>query len=157
MAKDNVNLKPIHSARAAALIGVGIMAGVDEIIFHQVLSWHHFYDRSTTEIGLLTDGLLHAAELIAIVAGFFMLLDLRRNSSLVKVRAWAGFFVGLGAFQLFDGLVDHKILRVHQIRYVDNLLPYDIGWNMWALMLLVIGLVLMRRAKKIEKQEALLS
>jgi uncharacterized membrane protein len=133
------------------------MAGVDEIIFHQVLSWHHFYDRSTTEIGLLTDGLLHAAELIAIVAGFFMLLDLRRNSSLVKARAWAGFFVGLGAFQIFDGLVDHKILRLHQIRYVDNILPYDIGWNIWGLMLLVIGLVLMRRAKKTEKQVAPLS
>ncbi|AHM63393.1 hypothetical protein D770_25750 [Flammeovirgaceae bacterium 311] len=133
------------------------MAGVDEIIFHQVLSWHHFYDRSTTEIGLLSDGLLHAAELIAIVAGFFMLLDLRRNRSLVKARAWAGFFVGSGAFQLFDGLVDHKVLRLHQIRYVDNILPYDIVWNMWGLMLLIIGLVLMRRAKNIEKQEASLS
>jgi uncharacterized membrane protein len=138
---------------AAALIGVGIMAGIDEIIFHQVLAWHHFYDRSTTKIGLLTDGLLHAAELIAIVAGFFMLLDLRRNHALVKARAWAGFFIGLGGFQLFDGLVDHKVLRLHQIRYVENILPYDIVWNLAGLVLLLIGLLLIRRAKHIENAE----
>jgi uncharacterized membrane protein len=75
-------------------VGVGIMAAVDEIIFHHILAWHHFYDQSTTEVGLMTDGLLHAAELIAIVAGFFMLLDLRKNRNLSTARAWAGFFLG---------------------------------------------------------------
>lgn len=138
--------------RAAALVGIGVMAAVDEIIFHQLLSWHHFYDRSTTGIGLMSDGLLHAAELIAIVAGFFLLLDLRRSHSLAKPRAWAGFFLGLGGFQLFDGLVDHKVLRLHQIRYVDNLLPYDIAWNLCGLILLLIGIYLLRRAQKLEKE-----
>lgn len=138
--------------QAAALIGIGIMAAVDEIIFHQLLSWHHFYDRSTTEIGLMSDGLLHAAELIAIVAGFFMLLDLRRSHFLVKARVWAGFFLGLGGFQLFDGLIDHKVLRLHQIRYVENLLPYDIAWNLAGLILLLIGVYLTRRALNLEKE-----
>lgn len=141
----------IKSMWAAALIGIGLMAAVDEIIFHQILSWHHFYDRSTSKIGLMADGFLHAAELIAIIAGFFMLLDLRRNHSLVKDKAWAAFFLGLGSFQLFDGIVDHKVLRLHQIRYVENLLPYDITWNMAGLLLLGIGFVLLRKAKNREK------
>jgi len=132
------------------LIGVGIMAGVDEIIFHQLLAWHHFYDRATLKVALMTDGLLHAAELLAIVAGFFMLLDLRRSHALVEGRAWAGFFLGLGSFQLFDGIIDHKVLRTHQIRYVDNLLPYDLAWNAAGLVLLLIGLYLLRRARKTE-------
>ncbi|HSJ67003.1 MAG TPA: DUF2243 domain-containing protein [Anditalea sp.] len=123
----------------AALVGIGVMAAVDTIIFHQILSWHHFYDLSTTEIGLLSDGLLHSAELIALVAGFFILMDLNRNQALAKGRAWAGFFLGLGGFQLFDGLINHKVLRLHQIRYVDNVLPYDIAWNIAALILLGIG------------------
>jgi uncharacterized membrane protein len=151
MSYNKENAKPIHSMRAAALVGVGVMAGVDEIIFHQVLAWHHFYDGATTEIGLMTDGLLHAAELIAIVGGFFMLLDLRRSNSLIKQRARAGFFLGLGGFQLFDGLVDHKVLRLHQIRYVENVLPYDIAWNLAGLVLLLIGIFLTRRARQIEK------
>lgn len=123
----------------AALVGIGVMAAIDTIIFHQILSWHHFYDLSTTEIALLSDGLLHSAELIALVAGFFILMDLNRNKAMAKGRAWAGFFIGMGGFQLFDGLINHKVLRVHQIRYVDNLLPYDIAWNIAALILLSIG------------------
>lgn len=132
-----------------ALCGVGVMAAVDEIIFHQVLSWHHFYDGSTTEIALMTDGFLHAAELIAIVAGFFMLMDLRRNNTLVVPKAWAAFFIGMGAFQLFDGIVDHKILRLHQIRYVDNLIVYDIVWNVSALLLLLIGIMGYQRSQSL--------
>ncbi len=131
-------------------MGVGMMAAVDEIIFHQVLAWHHFYDRSTLKVGMLTDGLLHSAELIAIVAGFFRLLDLRRTGSLSKPRAWAGFFLGLGSFQLFDGIVDHKVLRLHQVRYVENLLPYDIVWNAAGLVILLIGFYLLKKAKKKE-------
>ena len=138
-----------QSAKAGALIGVGVMAAVDEIIFHQVLAWHHFYDRSTTEIGLLTDGLLHSAELIAIVAGFFWLLDLNRNKQLVAQNGWTGFFLGLGGFQLFDGIIDHKVLRLHQIRYVENILPYDLAWNGAALALLAIGLIMMRKARRL--------
>ncbi len=137
------------STWSGALIGIGVMAAVDEILFHQVLAWHHFYDRSTPEIGLMSDGILHAAELIAIVAGFFLVLDLRRSKTFHQPSAWAGFFVGMGGFQLFDGIVNHKLLRLHQIRYVDNLLPYDLAWNIGAALLLLIGIYLKRRASRI--------
>ncbi len=137
-----------RSLWAAALVGIGIMAGVDEIIFHQVLGWHHFYDLSTPALGLLSDGLLHSAELIAIVAGFFMLMDLRRQGTLDAGRAWAAGFLGAGGFQLFDGIIDHKLLRVHQIRYDVPLLPYDLAWNASALLLIGIGLLLLRCARR---------
>lgn len=139
-------LDPNKSMWGASLVGIGIMAGVDTIIFHQILSWHHFYDRSTTEISLLSDGLLHAAELIALVAGFFILMDLRRNKALMKSRAWAGFFIGMGGFQLFDGIINHKVLRLHQIRYVDNILTYDIIWNVTAVILLIIGFIIYKKS-----------
>lgn len=132
---------------SGALIGAGLMAGVDEIVFHQVLSWHHFYDRSTPAIGLLSDGLLHAAELLAIVAGGFMAADLISRRMLDRMRFWAAVFLGLGGFQLFDGLVNHKVLRLHQIRYGVDLLPYDLAWNGGALLLLAVGLLLLRRAR----------
>ena len=136
-----------RSLTAAILIGIGVMAAVDEIVFHQLLQWHHFYDRSTPAVGLFADGLLHAAELILVVGGFIMLLDLRRRQLLSVPFAWAGFFVGAGGFQLFDGIVDHKVLRTHQVRYVDNLLPYDLAWNAFGLVLLAVGIVLWRRAR----------
>lgn len=137
-----------ESFRAAMLIGIGIMAGVDEIIFHQLLAWHHLYDRSTTKVGLMADGILHAAELVVIVAGFFWMSALQKNGSFERSFATAGLFVGLGLFQLFDGLIDHKVLRLHQIRYVGNVLLYDIVWNVAAVIFLVVGLVLWRNARK---------
>lgn len=115
------------------------MAAVDEIVFHQLLAWHHFYDRSTSRIGLLSDGLLHAFELILLVAGFFLLADLRRRGTLHTRRAWAGFLLGAGGFQLFDGVVVHKILRLHQIRYDVDLFVYDATWIASAVLLLVAG------------------
>jgi uncharacterized membrane protein len=136
-----------RSLLAASMIGVGVMAAVDEIVFHQILGWHHFYDRSTTEVALLSDGLLHATELIVIVAGFFLFADLRRRQALAAGAARGGFLLGVGGFQLFDGLVDHKVLRVHQIRYAVDLLPYDLAWNLGAVTLLIIGGILARRSR----------
>lgn len=54
---------------------------------------------------------------------------------------------GGGGFQLFDGIVDHKVLRIHQVRYVDPLWPYDLAWNGSALVLLAIGLVMLRNSR----------
>ncbi len=133
---------------AAAAIGVGLMAAVDEIVFHQVLGWHHFYDRSTPEVALMSDGVLHAAELVLLVAGFFGFFDLRRRGALDRTAAWAGGLLGAGGFQLFDGVVDHKVLRVHQIRYGVDLLPYDVAWIGAALAMLAVGAWLAVRARR---------
>lgn len=142
-----------RSLVAAVLIGIGLMAAVDEIVFHQLLAWHHFYDRSTPAIGLLSDGLLHSAELIVLVAGAFLLFDLGRRSALSRAHAWSGLCIGLGGFQLFDGIVDHKLLRLHQVRYVEPLWPYDLAWNAFGLAVLVLGIVLARRAGRLQRAE----
>ncbi|MDC7121614.1 DUF2243 domain-containing protein [Cellulomonas fimi] len=128
-----------RSVLAAALVGAALMAAVDEIVFHQVLGWHHFYDRGTPQVGLVSDGLLHAAEVVALVGGGFLLADLRRRGALVVRAAWGGLLLGAGAFQLVDGLLHHKVLRLHQVRYDVELLPYDVAWNVAGLMLLAAG------------------
>jgi len=126
---------------AGLLLGVAVMAAVDEIVFHQILAWHHFYDRSTPAIGLLSDGLLHAGELAIAVAGVFLLLDARRREGFRGAAVVAGLLVGAGLFQVFDGLVHHKLLRVHQVRYGVELLPYDIAWVGAGAVLLAAGLI----------------
>lgn len=143
-----------RSVWVAALIGVAVMAAVDEIVFHQILAWHHFYDRGTSDIALLSDGLLHAAELVMLVAGIFLIADLGRQRALDSRSACGGFFLGAGAFQLFDGIVNHKILRLHQVRYdVENLLPYDLEWIFTGAALLILGAVITGRAGRRLRQE----
>jgi uncharacterized membrane protein len=136
-----------RSLLTGAMIGVAVMAALDTIVFHQVLGWHHFYDRSTPDVGLLSDGLLQTAYLALLVAGFFRLADLRRRRTLARRSAWAGFVLGLGTFQLFDGTVDHKLLKVHQVRYAVDVVPYDLAWNGAAVALLVLGAVLAWRSR----------
>jgi uncharacterized membrane protein len=132
---------------AGFIFGIGMIAFIDEAVFHQILQWHSFYDRSTTEIGILSDGIFHAFSWFATVGGLFLLADLRRKQALDWLY-WAGaVLAGAGLFQVYDGIIQHKILRVHQIRYVDNLWIYDVVWNVTGALLFVIGLVLMRRAR----------
>jgi uncharacterized membrane protein len=136
-----------RSVLTGTMLGVAMMAAIDEIVFHQMLSWHHFYDRSTPDIGLLSDGLLQTAYLVLLVAGFFWFADLRRRGTLARRSAWGGFALGLGAFQLFDGLVDHKLLDLHEIRYGVDVLPYDLAWNGAALVLLGLGALMLWRSR----------
>jgi uncharacterized membrane protein len=135
-----------QSVLAAGLIGVAAMAATDEVVFHQVLAWHHFYDRATPRIGLLSDGLLHAGEVLALIGGSFWLSDLRRRADLRPLAGWGGLLLGAGAFQVFDGLVHHKVLRVHQIRYGVDLLPYDLAWSVAGVAMVLLGAVVTWRA-----------
>jgi uncharacterized membrane protein len=125
---------------SGALFGLGTVAFVDEAVFHQILHWHHFYDRSTTEAGLVSDGLFHAFSWFATVASLFLVADLRRERTFWPRRFVAGWLTGAGFFQLYDGLVQHKVFGLHQIRYGVDLAPYDAAWNIVAAGLLVAGL-----------------
>jgi uncharacterized membrane protein len=130
------------------LFGVGIAAFVDETIFHQLLHWHHFYDKSTPAAGLVSDGLFHAAGFFCTVAALFLFADLRRRHAFGASAWWAGLLLGAGIFQLYDGTIQHKLLRLHQIRYHVDLVPYDWTWNVIATVLIIAGLVLLVRARR---------
>jgi uncharacterized membrane protein len=130
------------------LLGAGLMGAVDEIVFHQLLHWHHFYDRAGGAAGLVSDGVLHAATLSAVVAGLALLADVRRRGAFDRLRWWAAVLLGAGAFQLWDGVVDHKLLRVHQVRYGVDLAAYDATWIGGAVVLLAAGALLALRARR---------
>lgn len=133
------------------LFGLGAVAFIDEVIFHQLLHWHHFYDLSTTSVGLISDGLFHAFSWFATVASLFMVADLRRKDSFQKKRWIGAYMLGAGIFQLYDGIIQHKIMRLHQIRYVDEVFYYDLVWNVIAAVMIVIGLVILNSAKQNNK------
>ena len=138
------------------LFGLGVAAFVDETVLHQLLHWHHFYDLSTTQVGLVSDGLFHAFGWFAAVAGLFMFADVRRRGGAGVARWWPAVFLGAGGFQAYDGLIQHKLMKIHQIRYeviptemlgtgpyppVDNILVYDLVWMAVAAVLLIVGVI----------------
>ncbi len=137
-----------HNWWSGFLFGLGMVTFIDETVFHQLLQWHHFYDRSTTELGLISDGLFHAFSWFATIGGLFMLADLKRRQSLNWLYWWGSVLTGAGLFQLYDGIIQHKVLRVHQVRYVENLWVYDLVWNVAAVLFLIIGLIVIRQARR---------
>jgi uncharacterized membrane protein len=124
-------------------MGVGVAGFIDETVFHQILHWHHFYDKGSANAGLVSDGLFHAGSWICIVVGLFVFADLQRRRATVPKRLWAGALLGWGGFQVYDGLFQHKVLGLHQIRYHVDLLPYDLTWNVAGGLGILIGVCLL--------------
>lgn len=139
---------PQRNLWSGILFGLGVAAFIDEVVFHQLLAWHHFYDKSSMTIGLVSDGLFHAFSWFATVASLFLLADIKRRNSFWVKRWISGMLLGLGFFQLYDGLIQHKIFRIHQIRYEVNVLPYDIVWNAIAVIILIIGFIVFIQTQK---------
>lgn len=133
---------------SGVLFGIGMVAFIDEAVFHQILHWHHFYDLSGTDAGLVSDGFFHALSWFATIGGLFLVADLARRPAFWPKRWWGGVLLGGGVFQLYDGLVQHKLLGIHQIRYVDDLLLYDLVWNVIAGVMIVVGALLVIRTRR---------
>jgi uncharacterized membrane protein len=129
----------------AALTGMGLAGLVDVIVFHQLLGWHHFYDQSTMAVGLTSDGLLDLALTAALVVGLVALVETAGPVARWGRHTWGAILAGFGGFNLFDGVVDHKLLRLHQIRPgVADQFPYDAVWIGLSLLILAVGVGLVR-------------
>lgn len=137
---------------AGILFGVGLVAFIDEAVFHQLLHWHHFYDKSTIAIGLISDGFFHAFSWFATVGSLFLVADLRHRNAWRPLRWTGGLLLGAGGFQLYDGIVQHKLMGLHQIRYDVNILPYDLVWNITSFIMIIAGITLLIRTPSKQKQ-----
>ncbi|WP_210619405.1 DUF2243 domain-containing protein [Mammaliicoccus lentus] len=132
------------------MFGFGLAGFIDEMVFHQFLQWHHFYDQMTREVGLFSDGVLNAMCGFFIIFGLFLLADARRKFSTNWIF-WIGrVLMGMGTFQVYDGIINHKILRMHQIRYVDNVITYDIVWIVTGSLMIIVGYLMSRKREMIK-------
>lgn len=112
-----------RSLLAGALIGVGSAAFLDETVFHQLLTWHHFYDKSTPTVGLVSDSYFHAGGWAAVVVGLFLFADLQRRAATVPRRVSAGGLIGWGGFQVW------RLSRPMTVGGPDWAAPAHKGWT----------------------------
>ncbi len=137
-----------RAAWTGAVAGVAVMGALDEVVFHQLLQWHHFYAHTTAYWQVFSDGLFHLFTTSLWFAAVMLLWAQRRELATVLGGApfWSGVLIGAGAFQVFDGVVNHKLLGLHEVRTgADPLWPYDVGWVACGLVPLALGLALRRR------------
>ena len=72
----------------------------------------------------------------------------RQNAATQAVLGWENplmrsGLIGWGGFQVYDGLFQHKVLGLHQIRYGVDLLPYDLAWNLLGALGVLVGIGLL--------------
>jgi uncharacterized membrane protein len=133
---------------ASVPLGIGLIGAIDEIIFHQLLQWHNLYVDASERWRIFSDGLLHTFTLAMLFYGAWRLWQQRQPFSTILSSKpfWAGILLGGGGFQLWDGVVDHWLLRLHPVREgVDNIWLYDTLWIASALLMLAIGWAIWRQ------------
>lgn len=76
-----------------------------------------------------------------------MVAHLRKQKSWNRKRWIGAVLFGAGVFQLYDGIIQHKVFRLHQIRYDVEIFYYDLVWNIGAVLFIIIGLLILRRKR----------
>lgn len=126
------------------LMGVGLGGFFDGILFHQILQFHSMMTGKiakltvpAVEINMFWDGMFHAVTWATTVIGFALFwrsikrMDARDLSTRMLVGS---LFMGWGAFNFTEGIIDHHILHLHHV--VERL-----GLSIWDYAFLASGVV----------------
>ena len=148
-------MKRRRSMLPGIVLGFGLGGFVDGIVLHQILQWHHLLTAEgccpgNSLVGLedntLADGIFHAVAWVVTAVG--SLLGYRawnRGGLAPPWRAHVGaLLAGWGAFNLIDS-ANHFVVGLHHVR--DDLggpLGWDVGFLVFALALIGVGLSMMR-------------
>jgi uncharacterized membrane protein len=142
------------------LLGVGFGGFIDGIVLHQILQWHHMLTATgdhpaDTVRGLeqntLADGLFHVASWLFVLAGATLMLRAWQQRRLAPPwRLQVGLLLaGWATFNLVEGVVDHHLLGVHNVRDdVADPQLWNVGFLVVSAVLLVVGLVLVAQGRR---------
>ncbi|MEM4780325.1 MAG: DUF2243 domain-containing protein [Halalkalicoccus sp.] len=142
------------------VFGFGLGALIDVVIFHQILQTHHLlsgvYDPLTYD-GLRTnvmfDGLFSLVMLAIALVGATMLWRTanRATRALSSLTVVGSALVGAGAFNVFDGVVNHYLLDIHNV--VHGTEAWNPHWVVVSLLMLVAGLLVLWLAERRERPQ----
>ena len=152
-AERSVGMETRSIVRSAVLVGVGVAALLDGVVFHQLLQWHHMlsgWHKPTTSSNLrlntTADGWFHVATLAVLVCGVLLMFRTTQTAERRPPRGQTigALILGGGGFNFVEGVVDHQILGVHHVREGASASTYDAVFLAASLSLCLIGAVLLR-------------
>jgi uncharacterized membrane protein len=147
----------------ALLVGAGIAAVFDGVVFHQVLQWHHMlsgWHPPTTvanlKLNTRADGWFGLAAFALLLVGASLLW---RAAALVGRRPpWrliaACVVMGAGAFNVVEAVVDHELLGLHHVREGTDAGTYDAVFLAASLATCLAGAYLLRRVQGEQRGKA---
>lgn len=150
-------LSPVPLTGAATVLGIGIGGFIDGIVFHQILQWHGMISNKippvtyiTKSVNMFWDGIFHAFTLMVTLTAVILLWKLLKRKDVDHSgNLFAGGLIsGFGLFNLLEGIADHQILKLHNVREVT---PHKQAWNIGfltcSIVIIILGLLISRQKK----------
>lgn len=148
-------LTPVPLTTASMVLGIGLGGFADGIVLHQILQWHEMISNKMPPVNLVAksvnmfwDGVFHAFCLLVVVVGvvlFWKLLhrrDIDRSGTILA----GGLLLGWGSFNIIEGIIDHHLLKLHNVREVAaNISFWNYAFLGLSLLMLVGGYLLVNK------------
>lgn len=148
-------LSPVPLTTASMVLGIGMGGFMDGIVLHQVLQVHEMLSNkipATTYIGksinMFWDGIFHFFCMLVVLAGIILMWKLlsRKDIDRAGKLFGGGLLLGWGLFNIVEGLIDHQILKLHNV--IEFSTDHNTGNFIFlgvSVMMLIIGYVLVNR------------
>ena len=145
----------------AILLGIGLGGFLDGIVLHQVLQWHSMLSNvvppvtvEALHINMFWDGIFHAATWAITFAGVMLLRRSGERGTIPPLRVFIGaLLTGWAGFNLIEGLIDHHLLQLHNVREVSDAAAWNIGFLALSFVLLLVGLIFIKaRATRLDRR-----
>jgi uncharacterized membrane protein len=143
---------------AGLLIGVGMGGFVDGIVLHQLAQWHHMlsnvvppHTMENMRVNMMWDGLFHALTWVVTLIGILRLRSAAyAGAAIPSLQAFTGqLILGWGLFNLVEGVIDHQLLGIHNVREVPNATVYNLTFlAAGGVLFILIGGLLMRAGSR---------
>ena len=138
------------SIAPAILLGIGLGGFLDGIVLHQLLQWHSMLSNvvppTTLEamhLNMFWDGVFHAATWFITLTGVMLLWRSAVAGTTPSLRRFTGaLLIGWGAFNLVEGMIDHHLLQLHNVREVLNPTVWNLAFLAFSLIVLCVGVAL---------------
>lgn len=140
---------------AGVLLGVGLGGFADGIALHQIAQWHNMLSNvlppdtmDAMRVNMLWDGVFHAFTWAVMLAGLFLLWNaVGHPGALPPTTSFVGSLIlGWGLFNLVEGLIDHHLLALHNVREVPDPTAYNFTFLLvGGVGLIALGWLLLRR------------
>ncbi|HET9949393.1 MAG TPA: DUF2243 domain-containing protein [Longimicrobiales bacterium] len=124
--------------RAALMIGFGMGGFLDFLLLHLLLQWHHMISRrlppttlAALQRNVFWDGAGQGLMWMITLGGVLILLGRRAAAEPppTMLRAVGLLLVGWGVFNLVDGVLNHHLLALHDVREdVTNPMAWNVAF-----------------------------
>jgi uncharacterized membrane protein len=127
-------LSPAPLTTASMVLGIGLGGFIDGIVLHQILQVHEMLSNkipATEYIGksvnMFWDGIFHFFCMVVVLLGIILMwkLSFRKDVNQSGKLFGGGLLLGWGLFNIVEGLIDHHLLKLHNV--VELSANHDIG------------------------------